>query len=145
MFFGACAGSTSGGAKIDRMLLLIKYTGNELYRCIHPSAVTSVHINGRVTPQPVVAKVIAFLCIYVMLMAFGGILLTAVGLPLVDAFFSSFSCVSNIGFGVGVTGSQGSFELIPDLGKWILSLLMLIGRLELFTVLILFNPEFWRK
>ena len=145
MFFGACAGSTSGGAKIDRMLLLIKYTGNELYRCIHPSAVTSVHINGRVMPQPVVAKVIAFLCIYVMLMAFGGILLTAVGLPLVDAFFSSFSCVSNIGFGVGVTGSQGSFELIPDLGKWILSLLMLIGRLELFTVLILFNPEFWRK
>lgn len=145
MFFGSCAGSTSGGAKIDRMLLLIKYTGNELYRCIHPSAVTSVHINGRVMPQSVVAKVIAFLCIYVMLMAFGGILLTAVGLPLVDAFFSSFSCVSNIGFGVGVTGSEGSFELVPDLGKWILSLLMLIGRLELFTVLILFTPEFWRK
>lgn len=145
MFFGACAGSTSGGAKIDRMLLLLKYTRNEIYRCVHPSAVTSVRINGRVMPHHVVAKVVAFLCIYVMLMAFGGILLTAVGLPLVDAFFSSFSCVSNIGFGAGVTGSDGSFEVVPDLGKWILSILMLIGRLELFTVLILFSPDFWRK
>ncbi len=145
MFFGACAGSTSGGAKIDRMLLLFKYTSNELYRCIHPSAVTSLRINGRAMPQPIVAKVIAFLCIYVILMAVGGILLTATGLPLIDAFFSSFSCVSNIGFGAGVTGSDGSFEVVPDAGKWLLSLLMLIGRLELFTVLILFTPEFWRK
>lgn len=145
MFTGACAGSTSGGAKIDRMLFLIKNSRNELYRCIHPHTITTVRINGKVVPSDIVSKVIAFLCIYVMVIMFGGIMLTAMGLPLVDSFFSSFSCVSNTGFGAGITGYGGSFDNIPDAGKWILSLLMLIGRLELFTVLILFTPGFWRK
>lgn len=145
MFTGACAGSTSGGAKIDRILFLIKNTRNELYRCVHPNAVTNVRINGKVVPGDIVSKVIAFLCIYVMVIMVGGIVLTAFGLPLVDAFFSAFSCVSNTGFGAGVTGYGGSFDMVPDVGKWVLSLLMLIGRLELFTVLILFTPGFWRK
>ncbi len=145
MFFGACAGSTSGGAKIDRMLYLIKNTRNELYRCLHPSAILSVRVNGRVIPSDIVNKVIAFLCIYVMVIAVGGIMLTALDVPLVDAFFSSFSCVSNTGLGSGVTGYGENYTAVPDAGKWILSLLMLIGRLELFTVLILFTPSFWRK
>ncbi len=145
MFSGACAGSTSGGAKIDRILFLIKNTRNELYRCVHPNAVTNVRVNGKVIPADIVSKVIAFLCIYVMVILVGGIVLTAIGLPLIDAFFSAFSCVSNTGFGAGVTGYGGSFDLVPDVGKWVLSLLMLIGRLELFTVLILFTPGFWRK
>lgn len=145
MFCGACAGSTSGGAKLDRMLFLVKNTGNELYRCVHPNAVRSVRINDKVVAPDIVSKVIAFLCIYVIVIMVGGIVLTAIGLPLIDAFFSAFSCVSNTGFGAGVTGYGGSFDIIPDVGKWVLSLLMLIGRLELFTVLILFTPGFWRK
>ncbi|MDE6264183.1 MAG: TrkH family potassium uptake protein [Paramuribaculum sp.] len=145
MFFGACAGSTSGGAKIDRMLYLLKNTRNELYRCLHPSAILSVRVNGRVIPSDIVNKVIAFLCIYVMVIAVGAIVLTALDVPLVDAFFSSFSCVSNTGLGSGVTGYGENYTAVPDAGKWILSLLMLIGRLELFTVLILFTPSFWRK
>ena len=146
MFFGACAGSTSGGAKIDRLLYLLKNTNNELYRSVHPNAIRSVRINGAIMSPETVDKVIAFLCIYVMIIAFGGIVLTAVGIPIVDAFFSSFSCVSNIGLGAGVTGVSGmGYDVIPDFGKWVLSFLMLIGRLELFTVLILFTPAFWSK
>ncbi|MCM1292900.1 MAG: TrkH family potassium uptake protein [Bacteroides sp.] len=145
MFSGACAGSTTGGAKIDRMLFLYKNCRNELYRSIHPNTITSVRINNKVMSPDVVSKVIAFLCIYVLVITFGGIALSAIGIPLVDAFFSSFSCVSNTGFGAGMTGYGESFEIIPAVGKWILSLLMLIGRLELFTVLILFTSGFWRK
>ncbi len=87
----------------------------------------------------------AFLCIYTMLMAFGGIALSAMGMPMVDAFFSSFSCVSNVGLGASVTGYGGSFMLIPDGGLWLLSLLMLTGRLEIFTILMLLLPAFWRR
>ena len=146
MFLGACAGSTSGGAKIDRLLYLLKNTNNELYRSVHPNAIRSVRINGNVMAPEVVDKVIAFLCIYVMVIAVGGIVLTAMGLPFMDAFFSSFSCVSNTGLGAGVTGyGGGGYEIIPDLGKWILAILMLIGRLEIFTVLILFTGAFWKK
>lgn len=145
MFFGACAGSTSGGAKIDRMLYLLKNTRNELYRSVHPNSIMAVRINGKVIPAEITDKVIAFLCIYVMVIMVGGIVLTAFNIPLVDAFFSSFSCVSNTGLGAGVTGYGGSYDLIPDPAKWVLSLLMLTGRLELFTVLILFTRGFWKK
>ncbi len=145
MFFGACAGSTSGGAKIDRLLYLLKNLRNELKRCIHPNAIYSVRINGKIVAPELVTKVIAFLCLYVLLIMCGGIVLTAIGIPLVDAFFSAFSCISNTGLGAGVTGYGSSYEIIPDVGKWVLSLLMLIGRLELFTVLILFTRSFWRK
>ncbi|WP_305308178.1 TrkH family potassium uptake protein [Paramuribaculum intestinale] len=145
MFFGSCAGSTSGGAKIDRILFLLKNSGNEVYRCIHPNTMMSVRINDKVIAPDVVSKVIAFLCIYVMIIAAGGILLTAFNIPLVDAFFSSFSCVSNTGLGTGVTGYGESYAIIPASGKWVLSLLMLTGRLEIFTVLLLFTPGFWRK
>ena len=145
MFTGACAGSTSGGAKIDRMLFLVKNCRNELFKCVHPNAVTNVRINDKVVPSPIVSKVIAFLCIYMMVIVIGGVILTALGLPIIDSFFSSFSCVSNTGFGAGVTGQAGNFDIIPDAGKWVLSGLMLIGRLELFTVLILLSPDFWIK
>lgn len=145
MFFGGCAGSTSGGAKIDRMLFLLKNTRNEVYKTLHPNDVTTVRVNGRILPAHIVAKVIAFLCLFVIVITIGGIVLTACGLPLVDAFFSSFSCLSNIGLGAGFTGYGGGYDLVPDLGKWVLSFLMLVGRLELFTVLILFSPGFWRK
>lgn len=145
MFFGACAGSTSGGAKLDRMLYLFKNCGNEIVKCIHPNNIYTVFVNGKVVSNELVSKVIAFLCIYVILIMFGGMLLAALGLPLVDSFFSSFSCISNTGLGAGVTGYGGSYEIVPDAGKWVLAMLMMIGRLEIFTVIILFARSFWRK
>lgn len=145
MFIGGCAGSTSGGAKIDRVLLLFKNIKNEIYRSLHPNAVMSVRINGRVAHSELVAKVVAFLCLYVILVVVGGILLTALGVPLVDSFFASFSCICNTGYSPDITGYGGTFSQIPGLGKWLLALLMLIGRLEIFTVLVIFARGFWRR
>lgn len=145
MLFGSCAGSTSGGAKIDRLLYLIRNCRNELYRCIYPHAVMSVRVNGRVVGSDIVNKVIAFLCIYMLLIGLGGTLLSAMGVPIIDAFFSAFSCMSNTGLGAGITGFGGGYDMLPDAAKWVLSFLMLTGRLEIFTVLLLFVPSFWRR
>ncbi len=145
MFFGACAGSTSGGAKIDRILYLFKNADNELYRCLYPNSILSVKVNDRVVNPDLVSKVIAFLCIYMLLTVGGGLALTLFDVPIVDAFFSSFSCLSNTGLGAGVTGYGNNYDILPDAAKWILSSLMLIGRLEIFTVLVLLTPAFWRR
>ena len=145
MFFGACAGSTSGGAKIDRMIFMLKNCRNEIERCIHPNNILTVRVNGVVVPHDTVMKVTAFLCLYVLIIAVGGLALTAMGMPLVDAFFSSFTCISNTGLTAGVTGYGGTFAIVPDAGKWLLSFIMLTGRLEIFTVLLLFLPGFWKK
>lgn len=145
MFFGACAGSTSGGAKLDRLIYMLKNCRNEIERCIHPNNILTVRVNGKVIPHETVSKVIAFLCLYVLIILAGGISLTAMGLPLIDSFFSAFTCISNTGLSAGVTGYGGTFAIVPDPGKWILAIIMLIGRLELFTVLLLFTPAFWRK
>lgn len=143
MFVGGCAGSTSGGAKIDRVNFLFKNCNNELRKCIYSNRIYSVSINGRVQPPEIVAKVMAFLWLYLGLILLGGIALVALGMPISDSLFASLSCVGNTGLGAGVTAD--SFALVPDAGKWVLSILMLIGRLEVFTILVLFLPGFWKK
>lgn len=145
MFCGACAGSTSGGAKIDRLIYLLKNNRNELYRCVYPNTIRSVKINGKIVSPDIVNKVIAFLCLYVMVVVAGGIVLTACGVAPVDAFFSAFSCMSNTGFSAAVTGYGGSYITMPYCAKWVLTVMMLIGRLEIFTILVLFTPAFWRR
>lgn len=145
MFSGACAGSTSGGAKIDRMVLLVKNTINEFYRVLHPNSITTVRVNGKVVPGQTVMKVIAFLSIYLMIFMVGGIAIASCGLPVLDSIFASLTAISNIGLGTGITGPDGSFAVLPDAAKWIMSVMMLVGRLELFTVLIIFSKDFWVK
>lgn len=145
MFTGACAGSTSGGAKIDRILILYKFIKNEFYKVMHPSAVTTVSINGKGTSYLLVQKVLAFLFVYIIVVMMSGTLLSIFGMPLKDSFFVSLSCISNTGIGTDVTGINGCYAEIPTIGKWLLSFVMLVGRLELFTVLLLFTPTFWRK
>lgn len=145
MFFGACAGSTSGGAKLDRLNYLWQNTRNEIDRSLNPNTIYTVRINNRVMNSEKVSKVIAFLCIYLMVILAGGILLTTMGMPLIDAFFSAFSCMSNTGLGAGITGYGNNFEVVPVAGKWLLSVIMLIGRLEIFTILVLFTRSFWLK
>jgi len=145
MFFGGMAGSTSGGAKIDRLIVLFKNTRNEFYRVLHSNSVTSVRVGGKAVPHQVVSKSLAFLAIYMMVIFAGGILLTIMEVPMFDALFTSMSAVSNVGMGYGVTGAMGSYALLPDAAKWLLAFEMMVGRLELFTVLILFTPSFWLK
>lgn len=145
MLMGACAGSTSGGAKIDRFVLLFKFVKNEFFKLMHPNAITTVTLNGKGTPSPVLLKTLAFLFLYVFVILMGGIVLVLMEIPLKDSFFIALSAVSNTGLGTDITGVNGNFALIPNVAKWFISFLMLVGRLELFTILILFFPSFWRK
>ncbi|MCM1532738.1 MAG: TrkH family potassium uptake protein [Ruminococcus flavefaciens] len=143
MFVGASAGSTSGGCKLDRVAFLFKNCRNEINKCIHPNRVYSVAINGRVQSPELVSKVISFLWLYMGLIIGGGMLLVLMGMPISDSLFAALSCVGNTGLGAGVTAD--SFVDVPTFGKWVLSFLMLVGRLEIFTVLVLITRNFWRK
>lgn len=145
MFSGACAGSTAGGAKIDRMIIVFKNCRNEIYRCIHPRAVMSVRSNGRVISSEITGKVMAFICIYIVIIICGGTALAALGVAAPEAFFSAFSCMTNTGFDAIACGGNASYAILPDAAKWTLALLMLVGRLEVFTVIVLFAPAFWHK
>lgn len=145
MFIGGCAGSTSGGAKIDRILFLFKFCRNEIYRCIHPNVVLSVQQNNRVMPSGLVSKVISFLCLYVIIIVGGAVGMTLFGVDPQHAFFSSFSCMSNTGLSAADAVYGSTYSDFPMMAKWILSALMLIGRLEIFTIMILFLPTFWKK
>lgn len=145
MFFGACAGSTSGGAKLDRLLFMLKNTHNELYRGLHPNSILGVSMNGKIFNVDAVNKVIAFLSLYLMVVVIGGMGLTATGLSIYEAFYSSFACMSNAWISQGATIYGASFETLPDAAKWILSFVMLTGRLEVFTIILLLTPQFWSK
>lgn len=145
MFFGACGGSTSGGAKIDRMVILAKHARNELYRVLHPNAIRPVLYNGKVLPQDTVSKVLSFTVFYVLMWTCGAVLLSLTGVTLGEAVGCSISCLSNAGPGLGVAGPAGTYAPLPATAKWILSALMLIGRLEIFTALVIFTPTFWRN
>ena len=145
MFMGACAGSTSGGAKLDRLVVLFKFLKNEFYKMMHPNAVTTVCINGKGTSYTIVQKVLAFLFLYAIVIIVGAVTLIILGLPLSDSFFCALSAISNTGLGTDITGIGGNFALLPPAAKWILAFIMLIGRLELYTILLLFTSSFWRK
>lgn len=145
MYFGACAGSTTGGAKIDRLLYLLKNFKVEIKRAISPRSMKAIRINNQVITPENTNEIIAFLLIYTALILFGGILLSAMDFPIVDAFFSSVSCASNNGLGAGVTGVTGSYDFVPSVGMWVMSFLMLAGRLEIFALIMLVVPAFWKK
>ena len=145
MGMGGCAGSTTGGAKLDRFVVLYKFLKNEFYRLMHPNAVKTVSINGKGTPPQVLQKTLAFLFLYMLIILIGGVILSIIGMPLSDSFFCALSTISNTGVGTDITGFNGNYALVPDTAKWVLTGLMLIGRLELFTVLILFTKSFWKK
>ena len=145
MAMGACAGSTSGGIKLIRIMVLLKNTINELYRQIHPRAIVPVRINSNLISFDIVSKVLAFLFVYVMLAILSVLFLVILGLDFSTAIGTSITCISNVGPGLGLTGPAGGFSEIPESGKIFLSFLMLVGRLELFTVLLLLTPSFWKK
>ena len=145
MYFGACAGSTTGGAKLDRLVYLFKNFKVEMKRSVSPRRLSAIRVNNQIITPENTNEIVAFLLIYTGLIFLGGILLSALDFPIVDAFFSSISCVSNNGLGAGVTGITGSYDFLPDVGKWVMSFLMLAGRLEVFALIMLFTPAYWKK
>ena len=145
MAIGGCAGSTSGGAKIDRFIILFRFLKNEMYRTMHPSVVKTVTVNGKGISYVIVMKVLAFIALYFLVILIGGFLLAIMGVPIQQSFFYALSAISNAGIGADMPGVDSCFALIPDAAKWTLSFIMLTGRLELYTVLLLFTRAFWKK
>ena len=145
MFFGGCAGSTTGGLKQIRFLLLIKQGYVEIKRFILPNAVLPVKVGDRVVPQEVMTNVLGFFFLFIGIFAIVTCMMAALGLDLVSAAASTIATMANIGPGLGSVGPTDNYAHIPMVGKLILSFCMLLGRLELYTVLVLFAPELWRK
>ncbi len=145
MFFGGSAGSTGGGIKTARIVVLFKNLYNEFKRLIHPNAVIPVRLNGKSVDTGVVRNILAFVLFFIILFFVGTLIMTFMGLDLVSAMGAVIACLGNIGPGIGSVGPAENYAHIPAAGKWLLSFYMLVGRLELFTVLILFTPAFWRK
>lgn len=145
MFIGGSAGSTGGGMKCLRVMVCFKYCYKELFSLIHPHAVTHVKIAGKAVPEDVVRSVLGFLALYMILFAFAVVLLAGVGVDLLTAFGAVAGTIGNIGPGFGMVGPVENYADIPILGKWLLIWCMLLGRLEIYTVIILLVPEFWRK
>ncbi|RJP78176.1 MAG: TrkH family potassium uptake protein [Desulfobacteraceae bacterium] len=145
MFLGASAGSTGGGMKCIRIMLCMKYCYKEIFTLIHPRAVSHVKISGKTIPEDVMRSVLGFVALYLGLFVFCSILLAGTGVDFLTSITAVASAIGNVGPGFGLVGPLDNYALIPAAGKWILIWCMLIGRLEVYTVIILLAPEFWRK
>jgi len=145
MFLGASAGSTGGGMKCLRVMLCFKYCYRELFGLIHPRAVSHIKIGGKSVPDDIMHSVMGFLALYVGLTAVSTIVLAGMGVDIITAIAAVAATIGNIGPGLGMVGPVDNYALIPAAGKWLLIWCMLLGRLEIFTVVILLVPEFWRK
>jgi len=145
LLMGACAGSTSGGVKIVRYQILLKNSFTEFKKLIHPQAVIPVRQNGKAVSTEIVSKIAAFVGLYILVFFLCSVALAIIGMDLLSAMGAVAACLANIGPGLGTTGPATNFSSVPELGKWLLSADMLLGRLELFTVFILFSPSFWKK
>lgn len=145
LFFGGCAGSTGGGIKSIRHLLLYKNSVLELKRLVHPRAIIPVRINERAVSPEIISNVLAFFLLYILIFVFGSVIMSLLGLDFITSFGSVATCLGNVGPGMGTVGPVSNFAHLPDAAKWLLTFFMLLGRLELFTVLIIFSPSFWRK
>ena len=143
--FTTCAGSTGGGIKMVRALLLLKQARRELTRIVHPRAVAPVTLAGAVVSAQVLQSVLAFMLIYGAVVVGGMLLLLASGLDVVSAVTAMIACINNTGPGLGQVGPAANYQGLTDFQTWVCSITMLLGRLELFAVLVLFTRVFWRR
>ncbi|WP_245547658.1 TrkH family potassium uptake protein [Galbibacter orientalis] len=145
MFVGGSAGSTAGGVKVVRHLLMIKNGLLEFKRTLHPNAIIPVRYNGKTVSENIIYNILGFFIIYMLLFITGAVVLGALGLDFESAIGGAASSLGNIGPALGSLHPLTNYDSLPMLGKWWCSFLMLLGRLELFTVLILFSPFFWKR
>ncbi len=141
-----CGGSTAGGMKVSRLLVMLKQLGNEIRHCLSPRALQEVRLNDERLDDATVSKTMAFAVMYiVILLAVAFLLSLFPGIDIGTALGSSLTCIGNVGPGFGATAPSASFATLPWIAKWILMLTMIIGRLELYTMLVLVFPTFWRR
>ncbi|MFN1833693.1 TrkH family potassium uptake protein [Balneola sp. MJW-20] len=144
-FTGGCAGSTGGGIKMIRWMIMIRNTFREIKQIIHPKAVLPIRIGDQTINQGIQRTVLSFFILYIVIFAIGSLVISLFGYDLMSSMGASISALGNIGPGWGEFGPTDSFAKMPYFGKWVLILLMMVGRLEIFTVLILFSPAFWKQ
>ncbi|MEX2574368.1 MAG: TrkH family potassium uptake protein [Balneolaceae bacterium] len=144
-FTGGCAGSTGGGIKMIRLLIILKNIGREFRQIIHPHAVLPIRLGNRVIDPSILRTILGFFVMYLIVFAAGAIIMSFMGFDFISAMGASIACLGNIGPAWGEFGPADNYAQVPYAGKWVLLMLMLIGRLELFTVLILFTPYFWKN
>jgi len=144
MFIGACAGSTGGGMKVVRVLLLFRQGMREVRRLIHPHAIIHIKVNEQCISPGVVQALWGFFVLYIVCFAVISILLASTGVDMLSALSASAACITNTGPGFGVVGPASTYTSLPDLGKFILLFAMILGRLEIFTFFVLLVPEFWK-
>ena len=145
MFVGGSAGSTGGGIKVARHIILLKSSVAELKKMIHPQAIVPVRYNKKTVSPEIIHLVLAFFILYLLTFFFGAFVMTWLGLDFTSAVGATIATLGNIGPGIGIVGPVENYAAIPQAGKWFLSFLMLLGRLELFTVLVILSPFFWKK
>ncbi|NKQ38052.1 MAG: TrkH family potassium uptake protein [Methanosarcinales archaeon] len=145
MFIGGCAGSTAGGIKVVRIHLLLKYARRDVFKLLHPRAIRPIKFNEKIVPDEIMQAIISFILIYLLIFSLSSVLLSMMGLDLISAITASIVTIGNIGPGFGIVGPMENFSVVPLFGRLLLILNMWIGRLEVFTVIILFMPEFWKK
>ena len=143
-FIGGCAGSTTGAMKIIRTILISKFLISEIRKMLHPKGVFPLRINGNVVPDDIVKKTLGFYLFYIFIFVFTAIIFAMLGLDVETALSASASSIGNIGPALGSVGPADNWAHLPDLAKWLASFCMLLGRLEIFTVLTLFSRTFWR-
>ncbi len=145
MFIGACAGSTSGGFKSVRGVILLKLVRNELKRILHPKAVLPVRVDGNIVSTSSQVTLLVYFTLYMALCIFAYFCLICMGVDSTNSITIAMSCASNVGPTLGLEiGPTVSWNILPDVGKWICSILMLMGRLEIFSVVVLFTRGFWK-
>ncbi len=145
MIMGGMAGSTGGGMKAIRIQLLMKQARVELHKLVHPQTLYPIRQGGRIIQEEIVLNVLAFALLYAVLLAIGTLIMSLIDLDHVTAFTSVVACLSNIGPGLGGVGPTDNYAAIPGVGKWVLSMMMITGRLEIYTVLVLFTRTFWSR
>ena len=145
MFIGGCAGSTAGGLKASRVLLLFKLIAREVRAVVQPQVVLSVRLGDRAVPRAILSSVLVFGAAYLAIFACASVLLLAMGVDLLTGFSASIACLSSIGPGLAGVGPTQSYAAIPGAGKLVLSVCMIAGRLELFALLAVFTRDCWRK
>ena len=144
MVSGACAGSSSGGMKLIRFILCIKNTRNEFVLHKHPNAILPVKISKHIIDYELISRTLAFIFLFLIVVVIGTFILTLTGISFDTAFGSCISAISNTGPGFGAAGPALNFAALPDFAKWVLAILMLIGRLEIYTILLMFTTYFWK-
>ena len=146
MFIGGCAGSTACGIKIFRVKLLFRFIVNELKKIIYPRGIFNIKYENNNVDEKFMASIISFIFLYILIFFIVTALLSINGLDFITAISAAATSISNVGPGLGeIIGPNGNFSQLTDFSKWILSISMILGRLELFAVLVLFIPSFWRK